>query len=327
MMTLWFTPKSAQRWHGTPRVWSSNSSISRVSWLIMWQRWKKYFNSSTPSPISPREPSSSPKSKFTLIMLPSQLEGTGEWWRTNSISSARYSFQFCSPFAFLLVLITLVFNHPGYFIVIHQPKGDLGFNQYRKPLLFCSWAFVNFGLFWCLLFVVCIVYCLVMFVCFCNCFWCHSIDFEFISCSLWFCLLKNHFILILLVFQWLPVCFVCDFSFKDSFRSKQNGKEKQESDDLLVNGNQTLEARGRRYDSKTGTKRGIFQACNCCTSTISMIFAWFVSLFLSSFSFSSSSSFFPFLCNFLSFFFKKQHFSWSFNFPWLPRREVENRRD
>jgi len=44
-------------------------------------------------------------------------------------------------------------------------------------------------------------------------------------------------------------------------KSLLQGK-KQERDDLLVTGNQTLEAKERGYDSKTGTKRGILQACN-----------------------------------------------------------------
>jgi len=229
MTTLWFTPKNAQLWQGTPRVSSSDSSISRVSWLSMWQRWKKSFNFNTPSPISPREPSSSPKSRYFPTTEESQLEGTGEWWKINSTSSARYSFQFCSPFAFLLVLITLVFNHPGYCVVVHQPKGDLGFNQCRKPLLLCSWAFVkkcNLQSWTILMFDL-------KFVLF---------DFFFLLfiawCSFAFAVVSGVIPLILSLFYFLNItwfsfswCFndylfvLVIFSFKDSFRSKQNGKE------------------------------------------------------------------------------------------------------
>jgi len=194
-----------------------------------------------------------------------------------------------------------------------------------------SWrnATYNLGLFWCLIWSLCCLtfffYCLLLdvrlllllFLVSFHWFWVYfiswiSLDFHSLGVSMITCL-----------FWWFFLSKIHSVANKMAKNKSLLQGKKQERDDLLVTGNQTLEAKERGYDSKTGTKRGILQACNWCTYTISMIFAWFISLSLL-FSSLSSPSFSSFFLSLPSSFLKKQHFFLIFPFSMITSKRSEN---
>ena len=142
MTTLWFTPTQGVE----ERPTLTRNSTSVIIQFLDLQGFLAEFVA-TVEKIFQFQYTFPDQSKRTLFLAKvkifsnhgiKSIGGDRRVMKNQSYKLGQVSFQFCSPFAFLLVLITLVFNHPGYFIVVHQPKGDLGFNQCRKPLLLRS---------------------------------------------------------------------------------------------------------------------------------------------------------------------------------------------